>query len=185
MSEFEDIILTALIFVFCAAILIAIQLMPTKHEEVPQETIKATPAEYNAEPPVLEQKHVWFADDTPELDEADDNFELLVEDGFAEFGNQCELGIRLGVDVYGNRAGWDMSKIKDVITAPGQFASYPNGMQKWAPHVTEEFRQIVADEWMRKDKACGNNNVWYFRTGHFSEYGKAWKQVGAHYFSTK
>ena len=127
----------------------------------------------------------WDWSDTPVLDANDDNFEMLVECAFAEAGNQSEYGIRLVVDVIGNRAGWEMSHVDDVITAKNQFSSYPNGMAKWRNSITEEFIQIVADEWTKETKACGNLNLWYFRTKHYSPHGKSWKPVGDHFFSTK
>lgn len=127
----------------------------------------------------------WDWSDTPVLDANDDNFEMLVECAFAEAGNQSEYGIRLVVDVIGNRAGWEMSHVDDVITAKNQFSSYPNGMAKWRNSITEEFIQIVADEWAKETKACGNLNLWYFRTKHYSPHGRSWKPVGDHFFSTK
>ena len=125
------------------------------------------------------------ASDTPELDEVDDYFEFLVECAFAEAGNQPEYGIRLVVDVIGNRSEWDMANVYGVITEKNQFSSYPRGMEKWRSSITEEFIQIVADEWLREDKACGNVNVYYFQRYSYSQYGNAWQKVGDHYFSTK
>lgn len=125
------------------------------------------------------------ASDTPELDEIDDYFEMLVECAFAEAGNQPEYGIRLVVDTIGNRSGWDMAKVKETITAKYQFSCYPDGMTKWRSHITEEFIRIVADEWMAEVKADGGSNVYWFRTGHFSQYGTAWQKVGDHYFSVR
>jgi len=127
----------------------------------------------------------WEVSDTADMDTNDDNFEMLVECAFAEAGNQSEYGIRLVVDVIGNRAGWDMSHVDDVITAKNQFSSYPDGMAKWRGHITEEFIQICADEWMAETKADGDLNLWYFREGHYSSYGKSWKPVGDHYFSRR
>jgi hypothetical protein len=127
----------------------------------------------------------WDWSDTPQLDMDDDNFELLVECAFAEAGNQSEQGIRLVVDAIGNRAGWDMAEVDDVITAPYQFSSYPSGMAKWRSHITESFIQICADEWMTEKKADGGVGVWFFRTGHYSQYGTPWAKVGDHYFSIK
>lgn len=160
-------------------------------------TIKGHPTDYTedevyaehretlADPPVLQAVEVWIANDTPQDDIDADNFEMLVACCFAESGNQSQKGQRLVVDVIGNRAGWDMSKVDDVITAKGQFESYPNGMNKWRSSITEDFIQLVADEWNRADKACGNVNLWYFRTNHYSPYGKPWMQVQDHYFSIK
>jgi hypothetical protein len=76
-----------------------------------------------------------------------------------------------------------MAKAKETITAKYQFSCYPDGMAKWRSHITEEFIQIVADEWMAEVKADGGSNVYWFRTGHYSQYGTAWQRVGDHYFS--
>ena len=120
--------------------------------------------------------------DTPEEDMIDDMFETVVEVVEAEAGNQPEEGQRLVVDVIGNEAGWDMAK---VVINHGRFRSYPDGCAKWRSSITEELRQLVADEWLREDKADGGAGVWYFRTGHYHSFGHKFKQVGDHYFSTR
>lgn len=127
----------------------------------------------------------WEVSDTADMDICDDNFEMLVECAFAEAGNQCEEGIRLVVDVIGNRAGWEMSHVDDVITAKYQFSSYPDGMTKWRGHITEEFIQICADEWMKEAKADGGAGVYWFRTGRYHKFGNHFKPVGDHFFSTR
>lgn len=124
----------------------------------------------------------WIVSDTPEEDMIDDMFETVVEVVEAEAGNQPEEGQRLVVDVIGNEAGWDMAKVK--ITH-NRFNSYPDGCAKWRSSITEELRQLVADEWLREDKADGGAGVWYFRTGHYHSFGHKFKQVGDHYFSTR
>ena len=131
-----------------------------------------------AEPEVPE----WEVSDTPELDIADDNFETVVEVVEAESGNQCEEGQRLVVDTIGNEFGWDIAKVK--ITH-NRYNSYPDGCAKWRSSITEELRQLVADEWLREDKADGGAGVYFFRTGHYSQYGTPWKKVGDHYFSLR
>jgi hypothetical protein len=176
-----------LIAIIITAIVVAVHLN-SKAEAVPEieyEVVtKGHPVEY-AERPIEEVEDAWIAYDTPEEDAADDNFEMLVSCCFAEAGNQPETGIRLVVDTIGNRAGWDMAKVDDVITSKNQFESYPCGMEKWQAHITEEFIHLVADEWQATTKACGSVNVWYFRTSHYSPYGTPWQKVGAHYFSIK
>ena len=131
-----------------------------------------------AEPEVPE----WEVSDTPELDIADDNFETVVEVVEAEAGNQCEEGQRLVVDTIGNEFGWDIAKVK--ITH-NRYNSYPDGCARWRSSITEELRQLVADEWLREDKADGGAGVYFFRTGHYSQYGTPWKKVGDHYFSLR
>ena len=120
--------------------------------------------------------------DTPELDIADDNFETVVEVVEAEAGNQCEEGQRLVVDTIGNEFGWDIAKVK--ITH-NRYNSYPDGCARWRSSITEELRQLVADEWLREDKADGGAGVYFFGTGHYSQYGTPWKKVGDHYFSLR
>ena len=122
------------------------------------------------------------SNDTPEEDMIDDMFETVVEVVEAEAGNQPEEGQRLVVDVIGNEAGWNMAK---VVINHGRFRPYPDGCAKWRSSITEELRQLVADEWLREDKTDGGAGVWYFRTGHYHSFGHKFKQVGDHYFSTR
>lgn len=177
-EELEEYFLEFLIIAVFCLLLIGIQFIPVP-EESEQNTIKGTPVETEADPPILEAKEVWIADDTPEEDAIADNFEMLCNCVYAEAGNQSDYGVRLVACVILNRAGGDISKIDDVISAPYQFSSYSDGgMEKWN-NIPERIYQICADEMQNRT----NTKVMYFRTGHFSEYGTPWQKVGDHYFS--
>jgi len=181
MSEYEDIVLTALIFIFCAAILIAIQFIPSKQDDTPQDTIRATPAEYQADPPMLEMKDAWISNDTANLDEIDDAFEEFVICVNAEAGNQPDDGVRAVACVLIKRAKGKLKNMHKVISAPYQFSSYSDGgMQKWN-NPPERIWQICKEEFENPSFT----NLYYFRTGHYSEYGNPAMKIGDHYFSTK
>lgn len=176
----EDICLTAVIFIAVISLLIGIQFLPVP-QETNEEMIKGTPVEYEADAPVLELQQAWISDDTPEDDADADNFEMLCNCVYAESGNQSDYGVRLCADVILNRADGDISKIDDVISAPYQFSSYSDGgMKKWCD-VPDRIIQLCAEEMQSR----ANTQVWYFRTGHYSEYGTPWQRIGDHYFSTK
>lgn len=185
----ENLIELAYCFVMALLILgmiVAIQHFTLKSKEpienvIDEVTIKAHPVETEADPPLMVAQEAYIASDTPVEDADSDNFEMLCNCVYAESGNQSDYGIRLCADVIINRAGGDVAKIDDVISAPYQFSSYSDGgMQKWCD-VPEKIIQLCAQEIQSRT----NTQVWYFRTGHFSEYGTPWQKVGDHYFSCK
>lgn len=164
---------------------------PVSSEIVPKEDVKYYMASIRAQAGTTDDRlaemaadniQTWIVSDTPEEDMIDDMFETVVEVVEAEAGNQPEEGQRLVVDVIGNEARWDMAK---VVINHGRFRSYPDGCAKWRSSITEELRQLVADEWLRADKADGGAGVWYFRTDYYHSFGHPYKQVGDHFFSTR
>lgn len=114
-----------------------------------------------------------------------DDLELLALCVEAEAGNQGLEGKRLVVDVVLNRVDdatgrWG-DTIREVITEPGQFASYWDGGMEKIQEVSEETYRAVRMETAER----GYPGIYYFREGEWSEYGTPWKKVGDHYFSGK
>jgi len=178
--QVEDYILQGLIIGVCCLFLFAIQFLPSPGENE-EPTIKGTPTEYEADPPMVEAQEAWIADDTPEDDELADLFEEYVICTNAEAGNQPDEGVRLVAAVILNRANRKLENVHKVISAPYQFSSYSDGgMQKWN-NPPERIWRICREEFEHPT----NLDVRFFRTGHFSEYGTPWKKVGDHYFSRR
>lgn len=115
-------------------------------------------------------------------DDFDNDLELLAKIVLAEAGNQSELGKRLVIDVILNRIDsdcWrDDDTIREVVTHPGQFQSYSNGMYL-GQVPTEEVCTLIIEELMNRT----NYDVTYFKTdGYFAGLPQILKE-GDHYFS--
>lgn len=176
----EEYVLQALIIGLCCLLLIGVQFLPAPGENV-EPSIKGTPAEYEADPPIIEAQEAWIASDTPEEDEVADMFEELANCVYAEAGNQPDEGVRLVAAVILNRAERKLENVHKVISAPYQFSSYSDGgMQKWN-NPPERIWRICREEFEHPT----NLDVRFFRTSHYSEYGTPWRQVGDHFFSIK
>ena len=132
-----------------------------------------------------------IASDTPEEDEADDQFELLCMVVMAEGGNtEPDKGIRYMADGILNRVddkGFPGS-IKDVCYEKHwskklnrwcwQFDSVAtDAIYKWVP--TERVIRICAEEMEKRM----NNDVLYWRTGNYHARTTPIEHVGHHYYS--
>ena len=91
----------------------------------------------------------------------------------AEAGNQSELGKRLVADTMLNRLnnGSFGEDVKSIVEAEKQYA---NGII-----ASENTIRIVMEEYRKQT----NEEVLYFRTEHYHNFGTDMFQVGDHYFS--
>ncbi len=131
--------------------------------------------------------------DTPEEDEADDQFELLCMVVMAEGGNtEPDKGIRYMADGILNRV--DSSTFPGTITDVcyekhwskklnrwcWQFETVAtDAIYKWVP--TERVIRICAEEMEKRM----NNDVLYWRTGNYHSNTSPIEHVGRHYYSGK
>lgn len=108
--------------------------------------------------------------------------QLLAQCVQAEAGNQSLDGKRMVVDVILNRAADPdfPDRIEEVILQKNQFAVVSNGsLYEVVPDAdTLEAVRMETEE-------IGWTGLFYFTAEGFGEYGKPWKKVGDHYFSTK
>ena len=116
-------------------------------------------------------------------DEISENFDLFCDVVYAESGNQGDLGMRYVADCIINRMRCGEAfadTMKGVLTAEGQFACISDGgAAKWKGHEKEKVRKICQEELADTT----NTDIYYFRTGHFFDFGVPKFQYKAHYFS--
>lgn len=176
----EDIFLTAIIYLLCAALLIGIQFIPSQGAPE-EETIRATPVEYHTPAPVQEAQEAWIAYDTPEEDIRDDQFELLCQIVMAEGGNtEPDTGIRLMADGVLNRVESPLfpDSIEEVVYQKGQFEPVSTGiLYKHDP--TERVIQICAQEMLCRY----NKQILFWKTGGYHAGTSPIAKVGHHYYS--
>ncbi len=111
----------------------------------------------------------------------DDDLELLAACVEAEAGNQSLYGKRLVADVILNRVDSDVfpDTISGVISQPGQFSVYSNGILQKTDPSDETYTTIYMELEERSYPS-----LMFFNCGGFLPYGEPWRQVGDHYFST-
>lgn len=119
--------------------------------------------------------------ETAALIPEDDDLELLAACVEAEAGNQSLYGKRLVADVILNRVDSDVfpDTIHGVISQPGQFSVYANGIMQKTEPSDETYTAIYMELEERSYPS-----LMFFNCGDFLPYGEPWRQVGAHYFST-
>lgn len=118
-----------------------------------------------------------------EAEKAADELELLAICVEAEAGNQSLIGKRMAVDVILNRVDdTDFpDTIEGVITQKNAFTSYwDGGMDRVVEPSEETIRAVQMELEVRTWPG-----LFYFTAEGWPEYGKPWKKVGDHYFSTK
>lgn len=110
-----------------------------------------------------------------------EEIELLALCVMAEAEGECEYGQRLVIDVVLNRVDDPHfpDTIYDVIYQKNQFAGM-YGDRITRCYVKDELVQLVEEELENRT----NEDVVFFRTGHYHSYGVPVLQVGAHYFSS-
>lgn len=110
-----------------------------------------------------------------------EEIELLALCVMAEAEGECEYGQRLVIDVVLNRVDDPHfpDTIYDVIYQKNQFAGM-YGDRITRCYVKDELVQLVEEELENRT----NEDVVFFRTGHYHSYGVPALQVGAHYFSS-
>lgn len=116
------------------------------------------------------------------LEEYYDSLELLACCVEAEAGNQGLIGKKYVVDVVLNRVD-DADypdNITDVIMQKNAFSVVVDE-RIWEVEPTEETFQAVREELESRT----NNEVLFFTSEGYSQYGTDWKKIGDHYFSRK
>lgn len=123
-----------------------------------------------------------MTDEDIALEEYYDSLELLACCVEAEAGNQGLIGKKYVVDVILNRVD-DANypdNITDVIMQKNAFSVVVDE-RIWEVEPTEETFQAVREELEHRT----NNEVLFFTSEGYSQYGTDWKKIGAHYFSRK
>lgn len=116
-----------------------------------------------------------------EKDYTINELEMLAMITYAEAGNQCELGKRLVIDTVLNRV--DHENYPDNITdvLQGQNAYAPIwGDTSGRYYVDDDIYQLVLEELESRT----DDQVLFFRTEHFHDFGTPMFQVEDHFFST-
>lgn len=108
------------------------------------------------------------------------DIDLIALVTMAEADGEPELGKRLVIDTILNRVDDSRfpSTVYDVVYSPNQFTSMTNGRVDKC-YVKESIRKLVVEEIYRRT----DNQVLYFRTGHYHENAKDLYKIGNHYFS--
>lgn len=110
-----------------------------------------------------------------------DTLELMALVVEAEAANQGYYGKQLVADVILNRV--DSNEFPDsiarVLLQPNAFSTIWDGAA-FRAEPTQETYDAIAAELMHR---C-NEDVLYFTSEGYSEYGQAWERVGEHYFGT-
>lgn len=132
-------------------------------------------------PMVAEEVSVEPEEELAEPLATQEEIELLALCVMAEAEGECEYGQRLVIDVVLNRVDDPHfpDTIYDVIYQKNQFAGM-YGDRITRCYVKDELVQLVKEEL----ENCTNEDVVFFRTGHYHSYGVPMFQVGAHYFSS-
>lgn len=109
--------------------------------------------------------------------------ELLAQLVEAEAGNQDETGKRYVADVPLNRVDDDdfPDKLEDVIFQPNHFSCITDGnFEKAGWHISDESFKVALEEYTGERL---NDEILYFRTDRYSDYGTPAFQYADHYFS--
>ena len=136
---------------------------------------------FEDEVPVVQSEFYFLEDETLEEELNTDGLEWLALAVEAEAGNQSDEGKRLVCDVILNRVDHEdfPNSIEEVIFQKNQF-SIVNDKRIYSVNPSDEIFDLVQAELKNRT----NEEVLFFRTEKFHEYGTAWKKVGDHYFST-
>lgn len=119
--------------------------------------------------------------DTPEEDEADDQFELLCQIVMCEGGyTEPDDGIRAMADGVLNRMDSPLfpNTIAEVVYQKGQFEPVGSG-RLWSYVPTERVIQICAEETQHRTYP----GILFWRTGHYHAGTKPLVHIGHHYYS--
>lgn len=118
----------------------------------------------------------------PQQQDTSEDMDLLLRCVEAEAGNQSLEGRRMVADVILNRVRDSdfPNTIEEVIKEPYRFSSYWDG-RMWEIEVSELTREAVEMEF----EEVAYPGLFYFTAEGYSQYGKPWKKIGDHYFSTK
>lgn len=123
------------------------------------------------------------ASDTPEEDEADDQFELLCQIVMCEGGyTEPDDGLRAIADGVLNRMDSPLfpNTIAEVVYQEGQFEPVSSG-RLWSYVPTERVIQICAEEVQHRTYP----EILFWRTGHYHAGTRPIVHIGHHYYSGK
>ena len=138
------------------------------------ETEEATTAQVVAKTSVKEDSIEYV----PTLNK--DDLELIALVTMAEAEGENEYGKRLVIDTILNRvkSRHFPNTIREVIYQPNQFTSMWNGRIDRCS-VDDDICQLVMEEFLSQT----NDEVIFFRTDRYSDFGTPLFKVGNHYFS--
>lgn len=142
------------------------------------QAVKAEPIEktvYVNRPLVIREapKEVAVVSNRREVSEKE--FALLERVCMSEAGNQPIEGKIAVLETVLNRVDLGLGTIEEVITAPNQYSIADNG------EPNEECTKAV--NMVLYDGDVYDNNMLYFRTGKYHNFGIPYMKIGAHYFS--
>lgn len=111
----------------------------------------------------------------------DEEYKLLLrvcmsECGSARWGNEPMEAKIAVVETILNRVDMGYGTITEVIMAPNQYSTADNGEPDWS---CEEAVEAALTGNMYPD------NMLYYRTDYYHDFGIPYKQIGSHYFSCK
>ena len=166
---------------------------PTTKDEVPVftkvdklETVTVEPIVLPAPAPVTEtvptQEPKQETTQKQKFSATNSEIDLLALVTMAEAEGESELGKRLVIDTILNRVDskrFTGDTIHDVVYAKNQFEAMWNGRVNKC-YVRDDIRKLVIEELENRT----NTEVLYFRTGHYTQFGKPLFKEGNHYFST-
>lgn len=120
-------------------------------------------------------------EEAEELAASQEDIELLALLTMAEAEGEPEYGQRLVIDSVLNRVDCDAfpDTIYEVIWQKNQYAGMYGERIKRC-YVKEELVELVKEELANRT----NDEIVYFRTGRYSDYGEPLFQIGNHYFSS-
>lgn len=130
---------------------------------------------YEATPDHIEQEKID--------DEISENFDTFCDVIYAESGNQGDYGMRLVADCIINRMRSDEAfadTMHGVLHAKNQFSCiYDGHAAKFRGHEKENVRKLAQEELMH----VTDPDIYYFRTGHFFNFGTPKYRYKDVYFS--
>lgn len=130
---------------------------------------------YEATPDHIEQEKID--------DEISENFDTFCDVIYAESGNQGGYGMRLVADCIINRMRSDETfadTMHGVLHAKNQFSCIHDGhAAKFRGHEKENVRKLAQEELMH----VTDPDIYYFRTGHFFNFGSPKYRYKDVYFS--
>ena len=126
----------------------------------------------------------YFNPDTEEYEEEEfwDDCELIALVCVAEAEGESEYGKRLVIDTILNRMDSEYfpNTIHEVVYAPGQYECVSNGRVNRVEY-DEYIAGLVLEEFNNRT----NNEVIYFKTKGYFNFGTPLLQEGSHYFSKR
>ena len=141
--------------------------------------ITPVPPVVKNDPPGVEITDISAEETEPEV--AQEDIELLALLTMAEAEGEPEYGQRLVIDSVLNRVDCEAfpDTIYEVIWQKNQYAGMYGERIKRC-YVKEELVELVKEELADRT----NDDIVYFRTGRYSDYGEPLFQIGNHYFSS-